>query len=342
MLFRIDPDGKAAEAVPASTFSELPYHERYDIQEWVLQNPELLGEPLLVITSEFSGFDRTSERLDVLALSREGKLVVVELKRTATGTTAELQALRYAAYCSTLELDDVVDLCVAFRNRRGGEVTADEVRSEIQEFVDEPGFEELDDQPRIILAADDFGPEVTATVLWLRSFEVDVRCVRLTPYSVSGALVVDSTVLIPLPEAAEFVVRRERKDASRASRSRKGRPTLEEYLAGIPDDVRPWFDKLRSALMADPGVRETVYGTLVSYRQKSDNAWISWLAHTKTQARFALPDDHEFPEEMVVTSRDGWTRLSVKSDEDVAVGVELLRKRVDRVREEGGSSVLGG
>jgi RecB family endonuclease NucS len=58
----------------------------------VIHNPQLPGEDLLVIIDESSGFDSTAERLDILALDRAGKLGVVELKRTAVGTAAELQA----------------------------------------------------------------------------------------------------------------------------------------------------------------------------------------------------------------------------------------------------------
>lgn len=83
MLFRIDTDGKAARAVPADSFSDLSYHERYNIQEWVLHHPDLLGASLMIIMSEFSvrphlGASRRP------SLDRGGRLVVVELKRTAT------------------------------------------------------------------------------------------------------------------------------------------------------------------------------------------------------------------------------------------------------------------
>ena len=340
MLFRIDPDEKAAEAVPVASFAGLSLKERYDIQEWVLHNPTLLGEPLLIIASEFSGFDRTSERLDVLALSSQGRLVVVELKRSAVGTTAELQALRYAAFCSTLGLTDIAELRTDFLNRRGQSTTTDSAMSQIRDFVEHPDFEDLDDKPRIILAAEDFGPELTATVMWLRSFQVDIRCVRLTPYSVDGALLVDSAVVIPLPEAEEFLIRRERKDATRSSSGRGQRPSIEEFLASVPEKVLPLFSALRDKLTSEPGIKETVFKSLVSYRRESDNAWITWLQFTSAQARLALPDDMDFPEEMAVKSGSGWTTLAVSNQEELDTAVELLTEHAGRVLREGGISVL--
>ncbi len=140
-----------------------------------------------------------------------------------------------------------------------------------------PDLEELDDKPRMILAADAFGDEMTATVLWLRSFEMDVRCVRLTPYYVDDVLVVDSTVLIPVPEAEEFMIRREKKEASRSSSGRAGKPSLEEFLSWAPQDVRPILERLRHAFVSREGVKETVFKSLLSYRRASDNAWIGYL-----------------------------------------------------------------
>jgi RecB family endonuclease NucS len=127
MLFRIDTTARSATAVDNESFADLKVLERHGIQEWVLNNPEILGEELLVIATEFDRFDRTSERLDVLALDTRGRLVVVELKRTASGTAAELQAVRYAAYCPTLTLSDIAELHAEHLKRRHGvERTAEE------------------------------------------------------------------------------------------------------------------------------------------------------------------------------------------------------------------------
>src|SRR5687768_10004154 len=118
MLFTVDVAAKTAAEVGHVTLAQLQLRERYDLQEWVLQTPKLLGEELMVITSEFSGFDKTAERLDVLAIDKRGVLTVVELKRSAIGTAAELQALRYAAYCSTMSFKDLTELFASYEGRR--------------------------------------------------------------------------------------------------------------------------------------------------------------------------------------------------------------------------------
>jgi RecB family endonuclease NucS len=42
-------------------------------------SPQILEEDLLIVTNEYNKFDKTRERLDLLALNRDGKLVIIEL-----------------------------------------------------------------------------------------------------------------------------------------------------------------------------------------------------------------------------------------------------------------------
>ena len=84
-LFRIDPSTHESEEVQEVDFTHLGFRERRNIQEWIAANPGILGEELLIIGKEFSGFDRTNERLDLLAVDVDGRLVVIELKRDDSG-----------------------------------------------------------------------------------------------------------------------------------------------------------------------------------------------------------------------------------------------------------------
>src|SRR5208283_2491820 len=60
---------------------------------------------------------------------------------------------------------------------------------------------------RIILAASDFSREITSAVLWLNERDLDIRCVRLTPYALDGRTLVDVQQLIPLPQMRDYLVR---------------------------------------------------------------------------------------------------------------------------------------
>jgi hypothetical protein len=239
MLFLVDTSSRRATPVEVATLTELRLRERYDVQEWVLATPQLLGEDLLIVSSEFAHFDRTSERIDVLAVDRKGKLVVVELKRSAVGSHADLQGLRYAAYCSTFTLEDVAELYAAHvKMRESRELSAGEAAEEVRGFINAPDFEEFDDKPRIILAAEQFPPEMTAALLWLRSFEVDISAVRLRPYALEGRLLLDSEVLIPLAEAEDFIIRKEKKETRGADKERGKGELYRAWFQPLLDELR--------------------------------------------------------------------------------------------------------
>lgn len=109
-MFVLDKDKKKLQKVDTATFSSQGFKERYDLQEWILSNPESLGEELLYIQKEFSGWDDTNERLDVLAIDKDGNLVVIENKRDDSGRDVTWQALKYASYCYGMHKDDIVNV----------------------------------------------------------------------------------------------------------------------------------------------------------------------------------------------------------------------------------------
>lgn len=89
-------DGKLVEQTPSS-FEDLAIRERADLQRLLRQQPGAFGEDLKIIAEEFGSWEDSRRRIDLLALDRNRRLVVIELKRGDDGSHMELQALRYAA-----------------------------------------------------------------------------------------------------------------------------------------------------------------------------------------------------------------------------------------------------
>ncbi len=213
MIYRLDKEKDRIVACEETDFKSNNILERQHLEKWIENYPDILGEELLVITTEYSKFDKTSERLDILALDKDGELVVIELKRDESGKNVDLQAIKYAAYCSNMTLDQVSRLFKARMEKASKALTEEQAKQEILKFIDNEDFEELSDRPRIILVARQFRPEVTSSALWLRKFGLDVSCVRLAPHVMGdGSIAFESNVLIPLPEASDFIVESERKD----------------------------------------------------------------------------------------------------------------------------------
>jgi len=212
MLYIYDKQSKSLMPCKETEFRAHGLLERQDLAKWVEQFPAMLGEELLIITSEYDRFDKTNERLDLLALDKDGNLVVIELKRDDSGKNVDLQAIKYAAYCSTLRLADLVEMYVKYQKQKGIEITSEVAQPAILDFIENDDFEEFNDRPRIILVAKEFRPEVTASVLWLRKFRLDVSCVKWDPYELeNGCVAVNSSVLIPLPEAKDFIIQAEKR-----------------------------------------------------------------------------------------------------------------------------------
>jgi hypothetical protein len=133
----------------------------------------------LVIAEEYGDWQDSNRRIDLLCISKDAGLVVVEIKRTEDGGQMELQAIRYAAIVSAMTLDQAI---VAYARTQGGELEA--ARDEILDFLqlDTEEEAELSGEVRIVLVSADFSTELTTAVLWLNRHELDITCIRLRPY----------------------------------------------------------------------------------------------------------------------------------------------------------------
>ena len=60
-MFLIDKKKNEAISISKKTFQELEFKERKQLQEWICKNTDILGEMLLIIQKEFSGFDDRKE-----------------------------------------------------------------------------------------------------------------------------------------------------------------------------------------------------------------------------------------------------------------------------------------
>ena len=201
MILQIDNNKNVEKPIPEYTFSELDIKEREHIEEWIEEYPEMLGEELLIIAKEYDAFDKTNNRLDLLAIDKNGKLVIIELKRDIADRFSDLQAIHYAAYCSTFNLEQVIEIMADYTNKN-----KEDVEEIIIDFIDNEDFADFDNQPRIFIVSRDYQEETLAAVLWLRDNGIDVNCVKLEPYKIEDKIIVNSDILIPLPEAKNFMI----------------------------------------------------------------------------------------------------------------------------------------
>lgn len=206
-MYQIDRDANRISPLQEKKFSELGFREREHLQEWLAANPEVLGEELLIIQKEFDGFDETRERLDLLALDRQGHLVIIENKLDDSGRDVVWQALKYASYCASLKKSQIVAIYQQYLDKYEGGGSA---QQRLSEFFNDAEFDELTLNPgsdqRILFVAANFRREVTSTALWLMEHRIRIQCIKAVPYALGEQLFLSLDQIIPVKEAEDYMI----------------------------------------------------------------------------------------------------------------------------------------
>jgi hypothetical protein len=235
-IYEFAPSGIVALA--PTTFSSSNLQERRDLQRLLRENIDVISPDTLLISEEFGEWEDSKRRIDLLGLDRDANLVVIELKRTDDGGHMELQAIRYASMVSTMTFDRAVEVFGHF-SKTTGKLDQDP-RATMLDFLgwDVPDEDQFAQDVRIVLASAEFSREITSSVLWLIDHNVDIRCVRLKPYSLGARVLVDVQQIIPLPEVAEFQV----KIREKVRKEREARTTsvdFTRYNIEIDGELQP-------------------------------------------------------------------------------------------------------
>lgn len=217
------------EGLEKTTFVREGILERYNLQQALKKDIDIIAPDCLVISEEFCEWSNSKKRIDLLAIDKEANIVVIELKRDETGEKMELQALRYAAMVSTLTIKQAVEIFQKYLDYNHNQANAKDV---MLEFL---GWSELDDyefgvDTKIVLVASDFSKELTTSVMWLNERDLDITCIRLKPYKYQGKLLVDIQQIIPLPEAESYQVKLKEKNDERRENKKKSNKDYSKYL----------------------------------------------------------------------------------------------------------------
>ena len=210
------------QKVNSTTFNSEGILERQHLQSALKRQIDVVSPNCLVISEEFAEWSGSQRRIDLLAIDKVANLVVIELKRSETGEHMELQAIRYAAMVSTLTFSRTVEIYQKYLNSIGREANSENT---LLEFLgwEEPQEDDFALDVRIVLVSSDFSKELTTSVMWLNERNIDIRCVRFTPYKYLDKILIDVQQIIPLPEAESYQVKikqqsEERREARKSSK----------------------------------------------------------------------------------------------------------------------------
>lgn len=231
--FLLSVSDDKSEVVSMTGLPWLGLKEREHLQQWVLAHPQLLGSGVAVVTSEFDKWQSANgeivaDRLDVLGLGPDGRVVVVELKRDLAPHTVHMQALNYAAMVSRLTVKDVAELWVDWHSTTEQPLDVDSVEAELQ--TKWLLTSETIKSPRIVLIASGFPSNVTASVVWLNEQGVSIDLIRFRPYQLpDGQVLVNFTRIFPVPTVEEYTIGRRIGTSSS--------PTTQQDSAAVPWDL---------------------------------------------------------------------------------------------------------
>jgi len=236
------------EPVQTAQFADVEMREREDLERLLRDRFSVVDDEVLIIAEEFGDFRDARRRVDLLGVDHQGRLVVIELKRTDDGGHMELQALRYAAMLRTMTFDDVVHTYERHL-RLHAPAAASDARTALIDWTGEAETEgTLSTDTRIVLISRDFGVEVVSTVLWLRDYGVDVRCIRLVPYKHLTDVLLDVQPVVPVPEVAIVEVKFGRKAAAARTAVRQDRDLTRFIIAENGQPSTPPLRKRRAVL----------------------------------------------------------------------------------------------
>jgi hypothetical protein len=200
-MLKIDRDRKSFTLLDTSTLVDQGILEREDLQEFISHSPKEffseISEELFIIGKEVIPSDTVQDRIDLLAVDKEGTCVVIELKR-GSNKLQMLQAISYAGMISDWlpeNFDSLLD-----KDRQ--EALADFLECE---------KEDINRQQRIILIAEGYDYALLAGAEWLNDqFGVSISCCRIVVATdeASGSEYLVCSTVYPAPELADEASKR--------------------------------------------------------------------------------------------------------------------------------------
>jgi hypothetical protein len=170
-----------------------------NLEDWVVTDPSLLGEPLLIIGRQVM-IPEVKDRLDILALDPQGNAVVVELKRGKLRDPVDMQALRYASYISKWGFENFENQARAYLGKAGDpDFNFNEL---YEQFCVDAGIDEVPDlnsDQRLIVVGSEVKDKLGSVALWLLDHKIDIKVIEVEVYREGGTIFVQPHVIVPVP-----------------------------------------------------------------------------------------------------------------------------------------------
>ncbi len=228
-LFGITPDETFKEYVETEFQVE---HRETILENWLERNPHSIIEDgnLLIIGRQVT--TNVGSFIDLLAVDKQGDVVVVELKRDRTPRDTLAQALEYASFAERLDYEQLEDIFCTYIDDESANL-AQYHRDYFELMTDEAAVFNKDQ--RIVIVGQRVTPEIRQTSTFLRKKGVRVTCVEFTFFETEERLRLLSS---------DIVVGKEPAQLSRISSGSLPQTSKEQFLESLDEYGKPIFAKL--------------------------------------------------------------------------------------------------
>ena len=200
MLWQVDTE--SPEPVPRQ---QLNLEER--LEDWLFGDISMLSNDLLVIGRQIRQF---SVPLDLLAVDRDGNLVVIELKRDRTPREVVAQALDYASWVQWLDREDLDRYAQEYLKRPFDEAFMGAFGHGPPDVVNE--------RQRMYIVASSLDPSTQRIVEYLaHNHGVDINAATFSYFNISGGEFVARSLFLDDEEVSQ----RRRKGSGRKASKRQ-------------------------------------------------------------------------------------------------------------------------
>ncbi|QZY57180.1 hypothetical protein [Crassaminicella profunda] len=277
-MYKLNSEKNVLEKISESTFVENELKERDNIEEWIRKEPTVLGEELIIIGHEYDKFE-VNERLDLLALDKDGNLVIIEVKRDKTGGNVDFQALKYCSYCSTLNPSEIIEVYDEYLKKFNINESALENIMDFLEVDSEDLLNGiLNTGQRIVIIGKEIDKRILSVCAWLSQNNIDIKCMSIIPYKLDSLnnVIVDINQLIPTYSIDDYFINKKKIEKS------KGKLVQ-------PDKIVEFFNNIVS--MAKSRGHKAYYNSRKTYAKiysEVDGKLVFALGYRKREGTFRL------------------------------------------------------
>jgi hypothetical protein len=270
-MLKIDRKHRNFMQLETPTLADSLITERYDLQEFIINSPDAffseVGEKLFLVGQEILPSKNVQDRVDLLAIDKDGAIVVIELKR-GNHKLQMMQAISYAGMISSWGPDEFLTLL------------DEEHQEALTDFL-ECDADDINRQQRVMLIAEAYDYALLVGAEWLsEQYGVSISCCRI---AMARDVAIDAEYLVcsnvyPAPElVAEAISRSRNLKASRKIRWNDWDAALANISnQAVVDFFKEQLDANRESYLRKRAIHYRVDGKrrwFVAARQKNAYVW---------------------------------------------------------------------